>query len=256
MKVLGFIPARAGSKGVPDKNIKPIKGIPLLEYSVFAATKAKQQGILQDVIVSTDSRHYLSYVNSYDIDQEYLRPYELATDTSPTIDAVLHVLDWYKNRHKKSYDAVMILQPTSPFRTAHNIAQAITLLENTPQASCVASICKLSDHHPMRIKRLEDSGRLMDFCSEHTEPEPSRRQDFFPEAFIRNGAIYLTTTKTLQKEHVIRGNWVAGLEMSQANSINVDEHIDFVLAKASLEYDIFSDDLAFFQELLIKKEFS
>jgi len=254
MKVLGFIPARSGSKGVSDKNIKSIKKVPLLEFSVFAAVKAKEIGVLSDVIVSTDSEHYLSQVAHYDIEQNYLRPDILASDASPTIDGIIDVLNWYQEHHGKLFDAVMVLQPTSPFRTPAHISQAIEMMENTPAASCVASICKLGDHHPMRIKKMTAEGQLLDFCRDYVEPEPSRRQDFSPDAYIRNGAIYLTRTKTLQEEGVIRGSWVAGMEMPEANSINVDEHMDYLIAKASLEYDRFSEELSFFNDLIFQKE--
>ena len=253
IKVLGFIPARSGSKGVPDKNIKRIKEVPLLEFSVYAAVNARQQGILDEVVVSTDSEHYLATVSQYNIEKDYLRPPALAADESPTIDAVLDVLNWYKVQHHRSFDAVMILQPTSPFRTPKHIKDAISLMSENSQATCVASICKLGDHHPLRIKRLSDSGQLIDFCDQYIESEPSRRQDFQPDAYIRNGAIYLTKTRTLVDNGVIRGDWVVGMEMPEANSINVDEHLDYLIAKASLEYDRFSDDLAFFKELINNK---
>jgi len=254
MRVLGFIPARSGSKGVPDKNIKPIKGIPLIEFTVFAAVIAKSKKILSDVIVSTDSHEYLSHVKHYDIERDYLRPKDLATDSAPTIDAVIDALNWYQEHKGKSFDAVMILQPTTPFRTLEHIANSIEMMKNTPSATCVASICKLGDHHPMRIKKMTAEGQLLDFCSDYVEPEPSRRQDFSPDAYIRNGAIYLTRTKTLQDEGVIRGSWVAGMEMPEANSINVDEHMDYLIAKASLEYDRFAEELSFFNDLISQKE--
>jgi len=254
MNILGFIPARSGSKGVPDKNIKPIKCVPLLEFSVFTAMKAKEYGFLSEVLVSTDSDYYLSLVSDYGIEQGYLRPASLASDTSPTIDAVLHVLEWYRDRKGVTFDAVMTLQPTSPFRTPRHIEQAIRLMEGTPQATCVASISKLGDHHPMRIKRFEKGVRLVDFCDEHVEPEPSRRQDFKPDAYVRNGAIYLTRTKTLLEDSLIRGPWVAGMIMPDANSINVDEHMDYVIARAALEYERFSDELSFFRELFSKRD--
>jgi len=254
MDVLGFIPARSGSKGVPDKNIKPIKNIPLLEFTVFAAASAKKLGYLSDVVVSTDSEHYLSRIDQYEIEKNYLRPAALSMDDSPTIYAVHDVLNWYQVNYNKTFDAVMILQPTSPFRTPKHIKQAIDLMNNSPQASCVASISRLGDHHPRRIKRVSEMGQLLDFCEEHKEPEPSRRQDFRPYAFIRNGAIYLTRTETLLDDGVIRGNWVAGMEMPEANSINVDEHLDYLIASASLDYDGFSNDLSFFDELVRSKK--
>jgi len=251
MNVLGYIPARSGSKGVPDKNIMHIKGVPLLEYTVYAAVEAKNLGHLSEVVVSTDSPSYLQLVSQYEIERAYLRPKEFASDDSPTIDGVLDILKWYKRERQLSFDAVMILQPTSPFRTPEHIKSAIQLLSENDHVTCVASICKLGDHHPMRIKKLNMQGQLIDFCQDYTEPEPSRRQDFAPEAYIRNGAIYLTRSRTLLDDGLIRGNWVAGLEMPEANSINIDEHLDYIVAQASLDYDRFSDDLSFFNELFV-----
>ena len=96
MKILGFVPARSGSKGVINKNIKKIKGIPLLEFSVFSAIKSMEKGYLSDVLVSSDSISYIKLVSKYNIVKGYLRPKELATDTSPTIDSIVHALNWQK----------------------------------------------------------------------------------------------------------------------------------------------------------------
>ena len=89
MKVLGIIPARSGSKGVKDKNIRPLKGVPLLEYSIFSALEAKKEKILSDVILSTDSEYYLELIDKYNIYKDYLRPKKYAQDKSPTIDLII-----------------------------------------------------------------------------------------------------------------------------------------------------------------------
>ena len=252
MKILGFIPARSGSKGVKNKNIKEIKGVPLIEFSVYSAIKSMEKGYISDVLVSTDSKHYLNLVSQYKITKDYIRPKELATDRSPTIDSVIHALNWFKSEKNKCFDAVMILQPTAPFRTPEHILEAINLLKKNKSCTCVASIQKLGDHHPMRIKILEKNGRLIDYCSHSKEPEPSRRQDFKPNAYIRNGAIYLTRTKTIIEQKLIRGDYVVGFEMPEANSINVDEHLDFLTASAAMNYEYFQNSLSFFSKLINK----
>ena len=254
MKILGFIPARSGSKGVINKNIKKIKGIPLLEFTVFSAIKSMEKGYLSDVLVSSDSISYIKLVSKYNIVKGYLRPKELATDTSPTIDSIVHALNWLKRFKRKSFDAVMILQPTSPFRTPEHIFKAVKLLEKNKQCTCVASVQKLADHHPKRIKRLDKNGLLLDFCSHTKEPEPSRRQDFYPEAYIRNGAIYLTSTRNIIEKNLIRGDNVIGMEMPESNSVNVDEHFDFITASAALDYEDFSENLKFFRDLIKTKK--
>ena len=113
MKLLAYIPARAGSKSVPHKNVKPIKNVPLLAFSVWAAQKS---GVFDEVMVSTDEPDYLKSVERLGVTDDYIRPPELAVDTSPTIDGMWHALDWYEERGK-TFDAVMILQPTAPGAT-------------------------------------------------------------------------------------------------------------------------------------------
>lgn len=248
MKVLGFIPARSGSKGVPNKNILDLKGKPLLEYSVYTACFCKDAGLLEDVLISTDSPDYLSLVESYGHLKGYLRPERLSGDESPTIDSVHDGLRWL-NKRGYSYDAVMILQPTSPFRTPEHIAQAINMLQEHPGATCVTSVSILGDHHPFRIKRLCADGCLQDFCESYIEKEPSRRQDFRPQAYIRNGAIYLTPIEQIVQRNKIRGQHVYAFIMPEANSINIDTHIDYLAARSALEYPSFSQDLSFFNQL-------
>ncbi|MBF0105228.1 MAG: acylneuraminate cytidylyltransferase family protein [Deltaproteobacteria bacterium] len=247
MRVLGFIPARSGSKGVPDKNIKTICNVPLLIYSVWVAQQSQS---FADIIVSTDSEAYLSLGASLGIRTDYLRPRELALDTSQTIDAVLDVLKWYRSKGAE-FDAVMILQPTAPFRRPEHINKAIQLMQAHPDASCVTGVVRLGDTHPARIKKLVDGKWLEDFCCVH-EPEHSRRQDLQPPAFLRNGTIYLTKTTTIENERLIRGKKIIGMEMPEANSVNVDNHLDFLVAEASLGYPAFKDDLSFLGELLSK----
>ena len=249
MNVLGVIPARSGSKGVKNKNIRPINGKPLLEYSVFTALEAKKEGILSDVIVSTDSKEYLALLKDYEIYKDYLRPKNISQDYSPTIDAIQDAVYWLEKNHNKRFDAVMLLQPTSPFRTIDHIKEAILKLKNSPEATCVASVRKLGDHHPYRIKRIDNQGYLKEICNEFIEPENSRRQDFNPTAYIRNGCIYLTPMKFI-KMGIIRGDKVVAMEMPEANSINVDEHFDYLSAVNALEYEEFQSDLNFFNKLI------
>ena len=170
MRVLGVIPARSGSKGVKNKNIRLIKGKPLLEFSVFTALEAKKEGILSDVILSTDSKEYLELIKDYEIYKDYLRPKRISQDNSPTIDAIHDALLWLEEKQNKTFDAVMLLQPTSPFRTIDHIKEAILLLKNSPEASCVVSVKKLDDHHPYRIKKIDNHCYLKDICIEFIEP--------------------------------------------------------------------------------------
>ena len=253
IKVLGYIPARSGSKGVLNKNIKPISGVPLLEFSVFSAVEAKKEDLFSEVILSTDSDYYLSLVKNYDIEKDYIRPSLLAKDNSATIDGIKDALYWLKKFRNISFDAVMTLQPTSPFRTTSHIRKAIELMSNNKKATSVVSIARLNHHHPRRIKKMMEGGRLDDFCCDFREIEPSRRQDLEPEAYIRNGAIYLTKTDSILSKGYIQGPWVIGMEMNEANSVNIDNELDYLVAQASIEHHEYKEDLSFFNKLIQKR---
>ena len=153
------------------KNIRKIGGVPLLEFSVFCACEAMAQGYISDVLVSTDSVEYLDLLSQYNIVKDYLRPPDLAGDKSPTVDAVRHALDWCEEKRSKSYDAVLILQPTAPFRTPEHIKDCIELLRANPDATCVAGVKLLEDQHPLRVYKLKKDRILMPFCRELLEPE-------------------------------------------------------------------------------------
>ncbi len=209
-------------------------------------------GLLDEVLVSTDSLEYLDMVRHYDIRQDYLRPKELSGDKSPTVDGILHAICWFQSVCNKTFDAVMVLQPTSPFRSLNNIEGAIIKMKQTPLATCVTSVSILADHHPKRIKTMDSSGLLHDICTHFHEPDPSRRQDFTPKAYIRNGAIYLTRVTTVLSDKKIRGDRVYGFQTHEANSINVDEHLDFLTASAILKYPEYSEYLSCFRPLLEK----
>jgi CMP-N-acetylneuraminic acid synthetase len=231
-----------------DKNVKPINGVPLLAFSYFTAQKCKERGIFSDVLVSTDSRDYLKTLAPLGYGNTYLRPADLASDSSPTLDAVRHALEWFRESGRE-FDAVMILQPTAPFRTPDHVEHAVRMLAENPDATCVAGVAPLGDAHPARIKRLVDGKWLTDWCDHAIEPEPSRRQDFTPPAFIRNGTIYLVPIATLARG-LIRGERVLGIEMHEANSANVDDHKDFLLAQTALTYDGYAEQLSFFKPLI------
>ena len=131
-----LLAAGIGSRLMPLTKNKPkclmeINGIPLLEYSVYSALEAKKNKILSDVILSTDSERYLELLDKYNIYKDYLRPREFAQDKSPTIDVIIDALNWLKKNYSKTFDAVMLLQPTSPFRTPIHMQNAISLLKFT-----------------------------------------------------------------------------------------------------------------------------
>jgi CMP-N-acetylneuraminic acid synthetase len=226
MKVLAIIPARAGSKGVPGKNKKLLAGKPLIRYSIDAA---KACPAVTHIAVSTDDVDIISIAEQSGV-HAIRRPEELATDKAPMVPVIEHVLDAVGANGR--FDAILLLQPTSPLRTSTHIADAIALLAAHPAADGVLSVMRLYDHHPARIKKIGDNGYLTDFCM--PEEDAAGRADLNPPAYIRNGAIYLTRLPYfLAHKTVKRGNMLP-YEMPSDLSVNIDEPIDFTVAESIL----------------------
>ena len=225
MRVLGIIPARGGSKGIPGKNTVSLLGKPLIGYTIEAANAATS---LTRTIVSTDCEEIASVAREQGGDVPFLRPAELSDDSAPTLPVLLHAL----SALGEDYDAVMILQPTSPIRRVEDIDAVVALMEADVNADSVISVVSVGDRHPARMKRIVD-GCLVDpeFAEEQ---EGQRRQDLEP-LFLRNGAIYLTRTSVLTGQHSIKGERCLAYEMPEELSVNIDHPIDLVVAEALMK---------------------
>jgi len=150
MKVLGVITARGGSKGVPRKNIRLLGDKPLIAWSIEAA---KGSNLLTDFIISTDDEEIERVAKEWGAPVPFRRPADLATDEAKSIPVIQHALQWMKEHEGKEYDAVMILQPTSPFRTAKDIDACMQKMEDTGCDS-VMGVLKLTDVSIPKLKRL------------------------------------------------------------------------------------------------------
>ncbi len=222
LKVLGIIPARGGSKGIPSKNIKELDGMPLIAYTIRAAISSN----LTHVIVSTDSQTIADIAIRYGANVPFLRPDNLATDTASSMPVAIHGLLEMEKLYECQYDAVMLLQPTTPFRTTEDINSAISLLIEKDTDS-VISVVDVGGTHPARMKYLRE-GLLIDppFCE---EKENQNRQELEP-MFIRNGAIYLSKRNVLLKG-TYKGDSCAALIMPNKRSVNIDTIFDFEYAE-------------------------
>jgi CMP-N,N'-diacetyllegionaminic acid synthase len=201
-----------------------LHGLPLICYSIREAALSA----LTRTIVTTDSEEIARIARDCGGDIPFIRPSTLAEDDTPTLPVILHALD----QLEKSFDAVMVLQPTSPLRTSTDIDTAISLLESDHSADSVISVVKVSDHHPARMKLLCE-GVLYDppFAE---EIEGQRRQDL-PDYYLRNGAIYLTRIQTLHQQLSFKGKRSKGYQMPEDRSVNIDSELDFILAEAIIK---------------------
>lgn len=233
-RLLAVIPARGGSKGIPRKNARVIAGHPLLAYSIASARASRS---ITTLVVSTEDAELADIAGRYG-STVVQRPPELSGDAVPTAPVVRHALLETEEAEGTTFDRVITLQPTSPFRRGADIDAAVDLLDDTPASGSVISVVQMKGDHPVLAKRIEDD-LLVDYCV--PEPEGTRRQDL-PPAFLRNGAIYLTRRAVVMSGSV-RGTAARPLLMPPERSLNIDEPLDLVLAEALLHQGLAATDL-------------
>lgn len=181
MRIMAFIPARGGSKGIPRKNLAPLAGKPLLQYTIEAAHKSKY---ITDIFLSSEDEEIIELARSLGLDVPYRRPAELATDESSLIDTILHACDWLRAARHPTPDALLLLQPTSPLRRADDIDGAIQLFQATDATSLI-SVHRMIEH-PYDCIRLEGEGwRYL----AKGDTAVIRRQEYPENFFFINGAI-------------------------------------------------------------------
>ncbi len=226
-KAIAIIPARSGSKGLPDKNIRLLKGKPLLAYSIKEAQKS---GLFDTIHVSTDSEDYSKLAAAYGADQAFLRNRENAADRSSTWDAVREVLCRYASIGKR-FDICVLLQPTSPLRKAEDIVKAYHLFSRTEVRS-VVSVTEVE--HPVQwCFPLGEDGSMEAFAS--SPYRNTRRQDLVKQ-FRENGAIYIVRTEdVMNSDFDLYVNGCYAYVMEQARSVDIDTLTDFRMAEILLQ---------------------
>lgn len=222
MKNIAIIPARSGSKGLADKNIRPFCGKPLLAYSIEAALASN---CFAEVYVSTDSGKYAEIAGQYGANTPFLRPAQLSGDTASTWEVIKDALQKYKALGK-SFDSVMVLQPTSPLRTAADIVKAYALFEEN-KADFVVSVCE-TEHSPLWANILPADNSMQNFLSK--ELLDVARQDL-PLYYRINGAIYLVGTDYLWKQPDLYAGRSFALKMETQRSADIDTEVDFLAAE-------------------------
>lgn len=227
-RILAVTLARGGSKSVPRKNIRPIRGVPLIAYTIAEALRSE---LVTRYIVSTDDEKIREVAMRYGGEAPFLRPAELASDTATSLDAIKHAVAWAEADEGREYDFVVELMVTNPMKTSEDIDAALKKIIDTG-ADSVIGVVQLEDHHPIRIKKIVDD-RIVDFCL--PEIPETRRQDLKPDAYIRNGSIY-----AVKRDLLMLHNCRYGTRESRPyvfppeRSVNVDSTIDFLVAEALL----------------------
>jgi len=227
--ILGIIPARGGSKGIPRKNIRPLGGEPLIAYTIKAALESR----IDRTIVSTNDSQIAEVALAYGAEVPFLRPADLADDSSSSLSVLLHTLQYVETKEQYYPDIIAFLQPTSPFRTSSHMDSAIDLLLSSDVDS-VIGICEV-EQHPYVMFEQEPDDRLTEFIQ--IRPKPLRRQEF-PRLYVTNASM------TVSRRHYYDGltdpepahSWASlkGIVMDRVSSIDINTKFDFLVAETAL----------------------
>jgi N-acylneuraminate cytidylyltransferase len=212
-RLLGIIPARGGSKGLPRKNLREVKGKPLIAWAIEQGQKS---AYIDRLILSSEDEEIIRVARVHGCDVPFRRPAELAQDSTPGIDPVLHALT-----EVPGYDYVVLLQPTSPLRTTQDIDGCIEMCVRTSSPACV-SVTKCQQH-PFLMYYADAAGRLKPVLSEASGFY--RRQDY-PHVFLLNGAVYIAETGWLLKNKSFVADSTLGYEMPPERSVDIDSEAD------------------------------
>ncbi len=226
MKILGLIPARGGSKGVPKKNIKLLGKLPLIEYTI---NSAKASNFLTQIVVSTEDEEIAIAAEVSGCKPPFIRPAALAQDTSTSLEVVQHAIAFFESQNI-FFDAVCLLQPTNPFREKEFIDKAIQKFI-VSEADCLVSVLQVPhDYNPHWVFE-ENQNSLLKIATGESNII-SRRQDL-PKAFHRDGSIYITKTEVIKKGSLY-GNAIAYIENNPQLHVNIDTMKDWETAEKLL----------------------
>lgn len=225
MKNIAIIPARSGSKGLKDKNIKLLNGQPLLKYSIDAAISSR---IFNEIMVSTDSYHYAEIAKVCGASVPFLRSAENSEDKASSWNVVIEVLNYYK-QIGQTFDTFCLLQPTSPLRKAEDIVAAYKLF-NEKQAKAVVGVCEV-DHSPLWCNVLKEDSSLENFL-----PENARGQRQGLKKYYRiNGALYIANVKQFLEDNDLYVKNCYAYIMDKKRSVDIDTIDDFEYAEYLLK---------------------
>lgn len=228
-KVLAVIPARGASKCVPRKNIRPVCGKPLIAYTIETSQAARH--LFHRVIVSTDDKEIAGVARQYGAEVPFMRPAALASDRVSMVPVLQHAVRFVEQEDNLSIDWACLLQPTEPFRTVEDIESALAIAK-LGKCDSVISVVQVFAFHPILMKRIEND-RLLPFLVE--EKEGTRRQDYKPYAYMRNGSIYLTRRDVLMNSDSIWGDLIRPYIMSPERSVSVDSELDLKLVEVMMK---------------------
>jgi CMP-N-acetylneuraminic acid synthetase len=223
-QVLGLIPARGGSKGIPRKNIRPLAGRPLLEYTADSALAARR---LSRVVLSTEDPEVADAGRRCGLEIPFMRPADLAQDATPSLAVVQHALRWLETRGDR-YDAVCLLEPTAPFRGPDEIDGCIALLEESGADAVITVRCVPDEFNPHWTYLRDARGYLRLSTGEGT---PVPRRQSLPPAYHRDGSVYVTRRDVALDRNSLYGDRLVGYVVHDRPWVNIDTAEDWARAE-------------------------
>jgi N-acylneuraminate cytidylyltransferase len=233
LKILAIVPARGGSKGLPNKNILPLAGHPLIAYSIEAG---KQSKYIDRVLVTTDSEAIAEASRKYGADVPFMRPAHLAADLSTDVEAFMHALQWLDDNENYRPDIIVQLRPTSPIRFAEEIDQCIERLVDTPDATAIRAVT-LSPNTPYKMWRLgtSETDFMQPLLSVDGIPEPyNEPRQNLPKVYWQTGTLDMFRREVLMENKSMTGRKLLPYVMDSALAIDIDEIESFRKAEALL----------------------
>lgn len=227
-KVLGLVLARGGSKGLPGKNVRDLCGKPLIAWTIEAACAAR---CLDALVVSTDDKAIASLAKQYGAEVPFIRPPELASDTASSIDVVEHAIEFLAAAGR-TFDIVVLLEPTSPLREPSDIDGAVARLVESGAGSIV-SVCRAEATHPAFMYRLDTGAHLKPFLAR--QPDGLRRQELEPVYFLE-GTIYASHVNVLKERRSFYHDDTIAYEVPKWKSIEIDDMEDFIMVEAIVKH--------------------
>jgi CMP-N,N'-diacetyllegionaminic acid synthase len=228
IKILAFIPARGGSKRIPGKNLKLLCGKPLLYYAIRCAQKSKY---INRIIVSTNDIKISAAAKKFGAEVPFLRPRGISGEKSTELQAFEHMLKWLKNNEGYTPDIIVKLFPTSPFRRAKSVDEAIKLFLSHPEADSLRSV-RLCSEHPYKMWKIQH-GQLVSLMPVSDKPKEAHTLSYqaLPAVYIQNAAIDVTRPSNILKKKSITGNKIIPYIMNEIESIDINTPLDFIFAE-------------------------
>ena len=230
--IVGVIPARGGSVGVPLKNIKPLNGRPLIEYTIESAIESE---CLDRIIVSTDHDGIAEVSRNAGAEVPFKRPSDISEDVD-TEFVLQHTVNYLENEENYVVNAVVLLQPTSPFRTSETIRKCVSLYTDTEDSDSVVTVNNIEGYRPEWMLDLDAHGRVIPYNTPFLEDgvpviKLAARQSF-PRLYKQNGIVYVTQRDLLMKKTLVIGPKAYAIITSEKEAIDIDTHTDFVVAES------------------------